>query len=65
VRGEPIVETPADAIACFLGTGIGYLALHDLLIAKKPFHRILRPFNKAFAEMSMVVRAGLSAEMRD
>ena len=36
VKGEPIVETPADAIKCFLTTGMDYLVLHNLLIAKKP-----------------------------
>src|SRR4051794_5549300 len=40
VRGEPIVETPGDALACFLGTGIDYLALHDMLISKNQFHRL-------------------------
>ena len=29
IRGEPIVETPADAMKCFLSTGIDYLAMHD------------------------------------
>ena len=29
VKGEPIVETPRDALDCFLGTGIDYLAMHD------------------------------------
>ena len=29
VKGEPIVETPRDAVACFLGTGIDYLTLRD------------------------------------
>jgi carbamoyltransferase len=33
VKGEPIVETPDDAIKRFLTTGIDYLALHDLLMA--------------------------------
>ena len=40
VKGEPIVETPDDAVACFLTTGIDYLALHDLLISKGPFHKV-------------------------
>ena len=34
VKGEPIVETPRDALDCFLITGIDYLALHDTLISK-------------------------------
>lgn len=34
VRGEPIVCTPEDAIACFRGTGIDHLVLGDLLLSK-------------------------------
>jgi carbamoyltransferase len=34
VRGEPIVCTPDDAIACFRGTGIDHLALGGLLLSK-------------------------------
>ncbi len=32
--GEPIVETPEDAIKCFLATDIDYLALGDIILAK-------------------------------
>jgi carbamoyltransferase len=32
--GEPIVETPADAIECFLSTRIDALAIHNFLITK-------------------------------
>jgi carbamoyltransferase len=34
VRGEPIVCTPEDAIACFRGTQIDHLVLGDLLLSK-------------------------------
>src|SRR5262250_771201 len=34
VKGEPIVETPEDAINCFLSTGIDHLALHDTIMRK-------------------------------
>ena len=34
VKGEPIVETPDDAVVCFLTTGIDHLVLHDRLISK-------------------------------
>lgn len=34
VAGEPIVETPEDAIKCFLGTKIDFLVIHDYLIEK-------------------------------
>lgn len=34
VRGEPIVETPADAVRCFLATNIDVLYLNGLRITK-------------------------------
>lgn len=34
IRGEPIVETPDDAIRCFLGTGIDELYISDFYIQK-------------------------------
>ncbi len=34
VRGEPIVCTPDDAVACFLGTSIDALVLGDLLLGR-------------------------------
>lgn len=35
VKGEPIVETPEDAIRCFLGTNFDELYLGDVVITKK------------------------------
>jgi len=32
--GEPIVETPEDALRCFLNTKIDYLVMHDYVISK-------------------------------
>jgi carbamoyltransferase len=39
IRGEPIVNTPDDAVRCYLGTDMDYLFVHDRLVAKrgKPF----------------------------
>jgi carbamoyltransferase len=34
VRGEPIVCTPADAVACFTNTGIDLLAIGEFLVFK-------------------------------
>ena len=34
VRGEPIVCTPEDAVRCFRGTEMDYLALGPLLVEK-------------------------------
>lgn len=38
--GEPIVETPIDAILCFLRTGMQYLYIDQLLIDKKDMAEI-------------------------
>jgi len=34
VMGEPIVETPEDALRCFLSTGIDYCVMQDWLVRK-------------------------------
>ncbi|MBB6729982.1 carbamoyltransferase [Cohnella zeiphila] len=34
-NGEPIVESPADAVACFLKIDLDHLVLHDFLLSKK------------------------------
>ena len=34
IKGEPIVCTPEDAIKCFLGTDIDYLAIGNYLVEK-------------------------------
>jgi carbamoyltransferase len=35
VAGEPIVETPEDALWCLLSTGIDYLVLEDTIVRKR------------------------------
>jgi len=50
IKGEPIVETPQDAMNCFIYTGIDYLALHNTLVAKNALYRILSPFIKVYYE---------------
>lgn len=62
VKGEPIVETPADAVDCFLATGIDYLALHDTLISKTALHRVLSPMMRASSEVASIVRTGMHAD---
>jgi hypothetical protein len=62
IKGEPIVETPADAINCFLGTGIDFLILGDVLMKKKPTYRVVRPVASFFSEVGDLVRATLSME---
>lgn len=41
VRGEPIVETPANAISCFLGTDIDFLAMEGTLVCKEDVPKTL------------------------
>jgi carbamoyltransferase len=36
VRGEPIVCTPAEALATFVSTGIDVLVMEDLLVSRPP-----------------------------
>ena len=50
IKGEPIVETPQDAMNCFIYTGIDYLALHNTLVSKNALYRILSPFIKVYYE---------------
>ena len=61
VKGEPIVETPRDALDCFLATGIDYLVLHDTLISKTALHRILSPLVRASSDVASIVRSGMNA----
>ena len=35
VKGQPIVNTPREALATFLGTGIEFLFLEDVLVKKQ------------------------------
>ena len=62
VKGEPIVETPRDALDCFLTTGIDYLALHDTLISKtvRTSHRCA-VHARVYSEVSSMVRTGMNA----
>jgi carbamoyltransferase len=41
VQGEPIVETPADAIACFTATEIDILLMPPAVLSKKPLAEYL------------------------
>jgi len=61
VKGEPIVETPNDAMECFLTTGIDHLVLYDQLLAKNRFHRILAPIVGVYADVRSIVQTGMRA----
>ena len=57
VKGEPIVETPRDAVVCFLTTGIDNLILHDTLISKNALHRIVGPLVGIYTDVATMVMA--------
>ncbi|MFN0219480.1 MAG: carbamoyltransferase [Hyphomicrobium sp.] len=61
VKGEPIVETPEDALDCFISTGLDVLILHDMVIEKTPMHGVMAPIRRTFDEIATMVRAGLDA----
>jgi carbamoyltransferase len=61
VKGEPIVETPRDAVICFLTTGIDHLILHDTLVSKTAMHRIVGPLVEAYADVANMVLSGTRA----
>ncbi|MCE9635225.1 MAG: carbamoyltransferase [Planctomycetes bacterium] len=44
VRGEPIVETPLDALLCFVQTDMDLLVIHDRLVVKSRFFQPMRRF---------------------
>jgi carbamoyltransferase len=55
VKGEPIVETPRDAVVCFLTTGIDHLVLHDTVISKNAFHSVLAPLVGIYTDVATMV----------
>lgn len=59
VKGEPIVETPRDAVICFLTTGIDHLVLHDTLVSKNALHRIVGPLVNTYSEVATLVNASV------
>ena len=62
VKGEPIVETPRDAVICFLTTGIDNLVLHDTLISKNALHRIVGPLVGVYSDVATMVVANTRLE---
>ncbi|SHM36530.1 carbamoyltransferase family protein [Bradyrhizobium lablabi] len=55
IKGEPIVETPEDAVACFLNTGIDNLVLHDTVVTKTAMHRVVAPLVNTFTDVATLV----------
>ena len=58
IKGEPIVETPRDAMICFLTTGIDSLVLHDTLVSKNALHRVVGPLLDMYADVTNMVASG-------
>ena len=58
VKGEPIVETPRDAVICFLTTGIDHLVLHDTLVSKNALHRVVGPLVEIYSDVANMVASG-------
>src|SRR5205807_10101852 len=59
VKGEPIVETPRDAVACFLTTGIDNLILHDTVVSKTAMHKIVAPLVNTYADVATLVASNI------
>jgi carbamoyltransferase len=57
VKGEPIVETPRDAMACFINTGIDHLILQDTLVSKTSAHRFVAPLVRTYMDIAGLVSA--------
>lgn len=55
IKGEPIVETPEDAVACFLNTGIDNLILHDTIVSKSAMHKVVAPVINTFSDVATLV----------
>ena len=55
IKGEPIVETPEDAVACFLNTGIDNLILHDTVVSKSAMHKVVAPVINTFSDVASLV----------
>ena len=49
VRGEPIVNSPIDAFNCFMGTGLDYLIIGNIILDKKKQKKnLLQDYKKKF-----------------
>ena len=59
VKGEPIVETPRDAVRCFLTTGIDHLVLHDTLVSKNPLHKVVGPLVNTYTDIANLLESNL------
>jgi len=57
LRGEPIVETPEDAVEAFLVSRMDALVLHDLVLEKRFTHRALFPLVRFLVRSRRTLRS--------
>jgi carbamoyltransferase len=57
IKGEPIVETPRDAMNCFINTGIDHLVLHDTIVSKSASHKFVAPIVRVYADVMNMVES--------
>jgi carbamoyltransferase len=55
IKGEPIVETPQDAVNCFLTTGVDHLVIHDTIVSKTAMHKVVAPILNVYADVRTLV----------
>ena len=55
IKGEPIVETPGDAVNCFLNTGIDNLVMHDMVVSKAATHKVVAPLVRTYTDVANLV----------
>jgi carbamoyltransferase len=60
LRGEPIVETPQDALHCFLSTDMDLLVLGDRLVEKRS---AFRPLKRFLFELARAQRAATVGDL--
>ena len=59
VKGEPIIETPRDAVICFLTTGIDHLVMHDMLVSKNAMHKVIAPLVNTYTDVATLVMSNI------
>jgi len=57
IRGDPIVETPDDAVECFLYTQLDALVVHDWIARKRAVAKTLSPFLRLFVNVRRNLRS--------
>ena len=62
IKGEPIVESPEDAVACFLNTGIDNLILHDTVVSKTAMHKVVAPLVNTVVDVRTLVASTQPAD---